>query len=166
MLLGNTAACGSCRLLATPAMLSCHPCVTAQYACYIAAAAVTLPQVRCCLDVFLQARATLQQLGRCHPRPHTHQLLRPDTSTALPGLACSLLCYTAQCCALPCCVPRCCYAALSLLAHPPSMGLPLPLKMRPSMSRDTGVFSTCRKQQQRRQREKQRAARLFSRADK
>jgi len=28
-------------------------------------------------------------------------------------------------------------------AHPPSMGLPEPLKTRPSMSRDTGVFSTC-----------------------
>lgn len=28
-------------------------------------------------------------------------------------------------------------------AHPPSIGLPEPLKMRPSMSRDTGVFSTC-----------------------
>lgn len=28
------------------------------------------------------------------------------------------------------------------------MGLPLPLKMRPSMSRDTGVLSTCRRQQE------------------
>jgi hypothetical protein len=34
------------------------------------------------------------------------------------------------------------------------MGLPLPLKMRPSMSRDTGVFSTCRTQQQRQQQQR------------
>lgn len=32
--------------------------------------------------------------------------------------------------------------AFALSAHPPSMGFPEPLKMRPSMSRDTGVFST------------------------
>jgi hypothetical protein len=30
-----------------------------------------------------------------------------------------------------------------LCSHPPSMGLPEPLKMRPNMSRDTGVLSTC-----------------------
>lgn len=34
----------------------------------------------------------------------------------------------------------CCRRAAT---HPPSMGLPEPLKMRPSMSRDTGVLSTC-----------------------
>jgi hypothetical protein len=28
------------------------------------------------------------------------------------------------------------------------MGLPEPLKMRPSMSRDTGVFNTCGKQEE------------------
>ena len=33
---------------------------------------------------------------------------------------------------------------LHSLAHPPSMGLPEPLKTLPIMSLDTGVFNTCR----------------------
>ena len=36
-----------------------------------------------------------------------------------------------------------CCAALRCCAHPPSMGRPEPLNTRPSMSRDTGVLSTC-----------------------
>jgi hypothetical protein len=53
------------------------------------------------------------------------------------------LCYALLRCSALCCSSR--------RPHPPSMGLPLPLKMRPSMSRDTGVFSTCSKQQQQQQ---------------
>lgn len=36
-----------------------------------------------------------------------------------------------------------CRAIASQAPHPPSMGLPLPLKTRPNMSSETGVFKTC-----------------------
>ena len=39
---------------------------------------------------------------------------------------------------------RCSVTALHTLAHPPSIGLPEPLKTLPIISLDTGVFNTCR----------------------
>jgi hypothetical protein len=85
---------------------------------------------------------------RCNTELFILDLAQCDTK-----LQAALLCRTSLALQdIPCFAGlQCCYCMAGWIcahAHPPSMGLPEPLKMRPSMSRDTGVFNTCGKQEE------------------
>lgn len=145
--------------MSPPAVRRCHLCLSAPTPCShccrflgsdFVKCVVWLPMF-CCQAIILQAAAEVQQL-RLGPWPaaccrgHRH-----CSATGLPAPCEAAVCWSAVCWSAVCCAAQLLHCRQpSRTPHPPSMGRPLPLKMRPSMSRDTGVFSTCSSSSRRR----------------